>query len=66
MAIWIVTCPVCGTENEIPADSALIECGKSYGECTCSNCGCTFTAIEDYLLWLGMARPLPEEFQGRD
>lgn len=61
MAIWIVTCPRCEMENQVPNEFVLVECGKSYGECTCFNCGCTFTAEQDYLLWLGLAGPIPEE-----
>ncbi len=61
MTRWLVVCPNCSTENEIPPEIVTISCGQVFCDCTCTNCGTSFLAEQDYALWLGLPGPLPPE-----
>jgi len=64
MTLWIITCPHCGTQNEVPREEIIIRCGKLSCTCTCLNCGGEFGAEEEYWRWLGLERG-PHDERGR-
>jgi hypothetical protein len=64
MTIWILTCPNCGTENQIPKQAVVVKCGIAHCHCSCSNCKQEFDSQQDYSLWLGLTDILPTELEG--
>ena len=59
--IWLVNCPKCGEQFEVKAELVQIHCGQASADCTCPDCGHSFKAEEDYLIWLGFEGPVPAE-----
>ena len=61
MALWTITCPECGTANEVSREEIIVRCGTMSCTCTCTNCGGEFSAEEEYRRWLGLEnRPQDE------
>lgn len=54
MPIWILSCPNCGTRNEIASDQVLIDCGSVSCVCDCIQCGEQIDGQQDYWRWLGL------------
>jgi hypothetical protein len=61
MKTLILTCPNCGTANDIPKQSVVIECGVVYCRCICRNCSQEFEERQDYWQWLGLSEGPPQE-----
>lgn len=58
---WIVTCPKCGTKNEVQPDQITVQCGQATCTCTCVNCSTTFEDHTEYWRWLGLESAPPAE-----
>lgn len=54
---WIVNCPECGRQFEIPPDDVFTDCGQAISNCTCPKCGHQFQASQDFQTWLGVDDP---------
>lgn len=61
MATLILTCPNCGTGNEIPKGSVFVECGFVYCRCVCRNCSQDIEERQAYWQWLGLIEGPPQE-----
>ena len=59
--LWIVTCPECYQEFEVPSSQVFVECGQALAYCSCPYCDHQFQAEQDYLVWLGVEGPIPPE-----
>ena len=62
--MWLVTCPKCDQQFKVLPEQARIHCGQASTDCTCPDCGQQFIAEEDYLVWLGIKGPIPQEVVG--
>lgn len=60
MTTWVVTCPNCGTSNEVSSDQVTVHCGKATCTCTCVNCSTAFDDETEYWRWLGLESAPPE------
>ena len=63
MKTWILTCPNCGSGNEILGNAVVIRCGIVYCKCTCINCNREFESQQAYWQWLGMLEAPPAELE---
>ena len=61
MLTWNVTCPNCGTVNEISQASVQVQCGVVACTCICVNCGNQFSDEQAYWRWLGLDEPPSDE-----
>lgn len=61
MTTWTVTCPQCGTPNEVSADIVRVECGLVSCTCVCINCTREFSDEQPYWRWLQLDAEPPTE-----
>jgi len=61
MTPWILTCPNCGTENEILSNVIVLKCGVVSCRCNCSNCNQELVGQQEYWQWLGLTEGPPAE-----
>lgn len=61
MTTWILTCPNCGNNNEIPKQVVVVRCGIVHCHCACKNCRHEFDGQQDYWQWLGLTEEPPAE-----
>jgi hypothetical protein len=63
MLTWNVTCPNCGTVNEISPALVRVQCGVVACISTCVNCSNQFDDEQEYWRWLGLDEPPKDEAQ---
>ena len=63
MTTWILTCPNCGKDNEVPSSTIVIKCGVVSCRCNCSNCKQELVGKQEYWQWLGLAESPPAELE---
>ena len=63
MLTWKVTCPNCGTANEVSPALVQVQCGVVACTCTCVNCSNQFGAEQEYWRWLRLDEPPIDESQ---
>lgn len=61
MTKWILTCPNCGTENEVLKNMVIIKCGIVSCRCDCTNCKQGLNGQQEYWQWLGLTEAPPDE-----
>lgn len=73
MTTWVLKCPNCGTDNEVPRKTIdnevpkqmiVVKCGMVSCTCKCSNCGQNLEDEREYWQWLGLTEPPPAEVEG--